>query len=87
MIFTQTSLIEQPDAEVQIRGEQQPEQIRCTQPCGRGIAAVVVIVILLFALAVGACVMALNSGGAADTGSGSGDVGFSYGQSDSEAKG
>ena len=54
---------------------------------GRGIAAVVVIVILLFALAVGACVMALNSGGAADTGSGSGDVGFSYGQSDSEAKG
>lgn len=54
---------------------------------GRGIAAVVVIVILLFALAVGACVMALNSGGAADTGSGSGDVGFSYGQSDSAAKG
>ena len=54
---------------------------------GRGIAAGVVIVILLFALAVGACVMALNSGGAADTGSGSGDVGFSYGQSDSEAKG
>lgn len=54
---------------------------------GRGIAAVVVIVILLFALAVGACVMALNSGGAADTGSGSGDVGFSYGQSDSETKG
>ena len=54
---------------------------------GRGIAAVVVIVILLFALAVGACVMALNSGGAADAGSGSGDVGFSYGQSDSEAKG
>lgn len=54
---------------------------------GRGIAAVVVIVILLFALAVGACVMALNSGGAADNGSGSGDVGFSYGQSDSEAKG
>lgn len=54
---------------------------------GRGIAAVIVIVILLFALAVGACVMALNSGGAADTGSGSGDVGFSYGQSDSEAKG
>lgn len=54
---------------------------------GRGIAAVVVIVILLFALAVGACVMALNSGGAADTGSGSGDVGFSYGQSDGEAKG
>lgn len=54
---------------------------------GRGIAAVVVIVILLFALAVGACVMALNSGGAADTGSGSGEVGFSYGQSDSEAKG
>lgn len=54
---------------------------------GRGIAAVVVIVILLFALAVGACVMALNSGGAADIGSGSGDVGFSYGQSDSEAKG
>lgn len=54
---------------------------------GRGIAAVVVIVILLFALAVGACVMALNSGGTADTGSGSGDVGFSYGQSDSEAKG
>ena len=54
---------------------------------GRGIAAVVVIVILLFALAGGACVMALNSGGAADTGSGSGDVGFSYGQSDSEAKG
>lgn len=54
---------------------------------GRGIAAVVVIVILLFALAVGACVMALNSGGAADTGSGSGDVGFSYGQSGSEAKG
>lgn len=54
---------------------------------GRGIAAVVVIVILLFALAVGACVMALNSGGAADAGSGSGDVGFSYGQSDSAAKG
>lgn len=54
---------------------------------GRGIAAVVAIVILLFALAAGACVMALNSGGAADTGSGSGDVGFSYGQSDSEAKG
>lgn len=54
---------------------------------GRGIAAVVVIVILLFALAVGACVMALNSGSAADTGSGSGDVGFSYGQSDSAAKG
>ena len=41
---------------------------------GRGIAAVVVIVILLFALAVGACVMALNSGGAADTGSGSGGI-------------
>lgn len=54
---------------------------------GHGIAAVVVIVILLFALAVGACVMALNSGGAADAGSGSGDVGFSYGQSDSAAKG
>ena len=60
-----------------------PEQIIS----GRGIAVVVIIVVLLFALAVGACVMALNGGGAADTGSGSGDVGFSYGQSDSSAEG
>lgn len=60
-----------------------PEQIIS----GRGIVVVVIIVILLFALAVGACVMSLNGGGAADTGSGSGDVGFSYGQSDSSAEG
>ena len=39
MIFTQTLPIEQPDAEVQIRREQQPEQIRRAQPRGRGIAA------------------------------------------------
>ena len=39
VIFTQTLPIEQPDAEVQIRREQQPEQIRRAQPRGRGIAA------------------------------------------------
>ena len=70
------------ESELEEADDDGPEQIIS----GRGIA-VVIIVILLFALAVGACVMALNGGGAADTGSGSGDVGFSYGQSDSSAKG
>ena len=88
--FVATEQVEQPPRRNRIKRKADlededdgPEQLIS----GRGIAAVVVIVILLFALAVGACVMALNSGGAADTGSGSGDVGFSYGQSDSEAKG
>lgn len=93
--FVATEQVEQPPMEkpprrnrikreADLEGDDDgPEQLIS----GRGIAAVVVIVILLFALAVGACVMALNSGGAADAGSGSGDVGFSYGQSDSEAKG
>lgn len=93
--FVATEQVEQPPMEkpprrnrikreTDLEGDDDgPEQLIS----GRGIAAVVVIVILLFALAVGACVMALNSGGAADAGSGSGDVGFSYGQSDSEAKG
>lgn len=93
--FVATEQVEQPPMEkpprrnrikreVDLEGDDDgPEQLIS----GRGIAAVVVIVILLFALAVGACVMALNSGGAADAGSGSGDVGFSYGQSDSAAKG
>ena len=93
--FVATEQVEQPPMEkpprrnrikreADLEGEDDgPEQLIS----GRGIAAVVVIVILLFALAVGACVMALNSGGAADAGSGSGDVGFSYGQSDSAAKG
>lgn len=93
--FVATEQVEQPPMEkpprrnrikreADLEGDDDgPEQLIS----GRGIAAVVVIVILLFALAVGACVMALNSGGAADTGSGSGDVGFSYGQSDSAAKG
>ena len=93
--FVATEQVEQPPMEkpprrnrikreADLEGDDDgPEQLIS----GRGIAAVVVIVILLFALAVGACVMALNSGGAADAGSGSGDVGFSYGQSDSAAKG
>lgn len=93
--FVATEQVEQPPMEkpprrnrikreADLEGDNDgPEQLIS----GRGIAAVVVIVILLFALAVGACVMALNSGGAADAGSGSGDVGFSYGQSDSAAKG
>ena len=93
--FVATEQVEQPSMEkpprrnrikreADLEGDDDgPEQLIS----GRGIAAVVVIVILLFALAVGACVMALNSGGAADAGSGSGDVGFSYGQSDSAAKG
>lgn len=93
--FVATEQVEQPPMEKPPRrnrikreadlegGDDGPEQLIS----GRGIAAVVVIVILLFALAVGACVMALNSGGAADAGSGSGNVGFSYGQSDSAAKG
>lgn len=93
--FVATEQVEQPPMEkpprrnrikreADLEGDNDgPEQLIS----GRGIAAVVVIVILLFALAVGACVMALNSGGAADDGSGSGDVGFSYGQSDSAAKG
>ena len=71
------------ESELEEADDDGPEQIIS----GRGIAVVVIIVILLFALAVGACVMALNGGDAADTGSGSGDVGFSYGQSDSSAKG
>ena len=93
--FVATEQVEQPPMEkpprrnrikreADLEGDDDgPEQLIS----GRGIAAVVVIVILLFALAVGACVMALNSGGTADAGSGSGDVGFSYGQSDSAAKG
>lgn len=93
--FVATEQVEQPPMEkpprrnrikreADLEGDDDgPEQLIS----GRGIAAVVVIVILLFALAVGACVMALNSGGAADAGSGSGDVGFSYGQSDGAAKG
>ena len=87
--FVATEQVEQPPMEKPPRRNRMegdddgPEQLIS----GRGIAAVVVIVILLFALAVGACVMALNSGGAADAGSGSGDVGFSFGQSESAAKG
>lgn len=50
---------------------------------GRGIAMVAIVVVLLFAIAVGAVVMALRGGEPEDTGSGDNGISFSYGESDS----
>ncbi|MCD8355177.1 MAG: zinc ribbon domain-containing protein [Clostridia bacterium] len=55
-----------------------PEQL----VSGRGMVMVAIVVILLFAIAVGAVVMALRGGEPEDTGSGNSEISFSYGESD-----